>query len=121
MRASVSWARAWTWWSLFGGGRYVLETAWIFTVRLSIFVRSGSYAASALRSVSGRAGTAGGSNSTSGVIRATWLSLISLSKSISSRCCELAISLLLIYIVLQVIKKVQHTKFFVSPNLFSIQ
>ena len=93
----------------------------MFTVKLSMFARSGSYAASALRSVSGRAGAAGGINSMSGVMRAAWLAGISLSHSISSRYCVLRRSLLLIYIVVQVFKKFKHTKFFVSPNLFSTQ
>ena len=56
--------------SLCGGGRKVFEMAWIFTVRLSILARSGNYAASALRSVYGKAGTAGGVSSPSGQITA---------------------------------------------------
>ena len=93
----------------------------MFTVKLSMFARSGSYAASALRSVSGRAGAAGGINSMSGVMRACWLAGISSPHSISSRYCVLRRSLLLIYIGVQVFKKFKHTKFFVSPNLFSTQ
>ena len=77
----------------------------MFTVKFSMFARSGSYAASALRSVIGRAGAAGGSNSMSGVMRAAWLTEISLSHSISSRYYVLRIILLLIYIFLQVFKK----------------
>ena len=56
--------------SLCGGGRKVLEMAWIFTVRLSMLARSGSCAASALRSVYGKAVTAGGISSPSGQMTA---------------------------------------------------
>ena len=67
---SVSWARAWTCISLWGGGRKVFETDDMCTVRFCMSARSGSYAASALRSVDGRTGAAGGIIYISGVIRA---------------------------------------------------
>ena len=61
--ASVSWARAVIYWELAGGGTKVF--AWMFTVRLSRFDRSGSWSASALKSTGVRAGAVGGSNSPS--------------------------------------------------------
>jgi hypothetical protein len=121
-RVSVSWARAWTCRSVCGGGRKVLDTDCMWTVRFCISARSGSYAARALRSADGRAGAAGGIIYTSGVMRAYWLAGISSPTYISSRYCEFSISLLLIYIVLQLIKKVQiPTFYFVAPIFLHLQ
>ncbi len=106
-RVSVSWARAWIWLSLCGGGRKLFEMAWMWTVRFCMFARSGSYAARARRSVDWRSGAAGGIIYISGVMRSYWLAGISFSTYIASRYCELSISLLLIYIISQLIKKIQ--------------
>ena len=118
----MSWAIAYTCKSVLGGGRKVFDTVWMWTVRFCISAKSGSYAANARRSADGRAGAAGGSIYTSGVIRACWLAGISAPTFISSRWRELRISLLLICIFTQLIEKIQTpTIFFVSPIFLHLQ
>ncbi len=104
IRASVFYAIACMTWELSYGAKNVL--AWMFTVKLSKFDRSGNWAASAPKSTCGRAGRAGGMRDPS--TRAT--SEGSISASHPPSCCYWDdITNLLLILMFTLIQKITNT------------
>ena len=108
----VSWASAWIWFWFSGGVRNVF--AWMLTVRLSRFERSGSWAAKALRSICGMAGIAGGTSYTCYILGS--FASISTPQSIPYLYWEPTSNLLRILIVTRIQKNCKHQNLFVSPR-----
>ena len=102
---SVSMARAWIYWVWSWGGGVKLF-AYMLTVRLPMFDRSGNCSARALRSTGVKVGTTGGISCPSAIVMSS-LASISAPHCISSCCYVVSSNLLLIRIgiVLQVNQK----------------